>query len=145
MEDVSTGVLGGFTLHNGFLFKGTQLCIPEGSLRLKIIKERHNEGHMGRDKTLQLVVDQFYWSSMRREVDKLVNSCRICQLSKGSATNAGLYLPLPISEQPWTNVCMDFVLGLPRTQKGNDSSFVVVDKFSKMVHFIVCKKTTNSI
>ena len=47
MEDVSTGAQGSFTLHKGFLFKGTQLCIPEGSLRLKIIKERHNEGHIG--------------------------------------------------------------------------------------------------
>jgi hypothetical protein len=51
LEDVSTRAQGGFVLHNGFLFKGTQLCIPEGSLRLKIIKERHDKGHMGRDKT----------------------------------------------------------------------------------------------
>jgi hypothetical protein len=47
LEDVSTRAQGGFVLHNGFLFKGTQLCIPKGSLRLKIIKERHDEGHMG--------------------------------------------------------------------------------------------------
>jgi hypothetical protein len=70
------------------------------SLRLKIIEVRHNEGHMERDKTLQLVVDQFYWPSMRREVDRLVKSCQICQVSKGSATNVGLYMPLPIPEGP---------------------------------------------
>ncbi|GJT00903.1 putative nucleotidyltransferase, ribonuclease H, partial [Tanacetum coccineum] len=134
-----------FFLHNGFLFKGNQLCIPDSSLRLQIIKELHDEGHVGLDLTLQLVQASYFWPTMRKEVDRYVKRCRVCQVSKGTATNAGLYMPLPVPLQPWVDISMDFVLGLPRTQRGNDSIFVVVDRFSKMVHFIPCKKTTYAV
>ncbi|WOH04342.1 hypothetical protein DCAR_0623751 [Daucus carota subsp. sativus] len=125
-----------FVLEDGFLFRGIQLCIPDCSLRLKFIQELHNEGHVGRDRTFQLLAGSYFWPSMRKEVSKFVSRCRVCQLAKGSSTNAGLYLPLPVPTQPWSDVSMDFVLGLPRTQRGSDSIYVVVDRFSKMAHFI---------
>ncbi|XP_076895084.1 uncharacterized protein LOC143547574 [Bidens hawaiensis] len=81
--------------------------------------ELHGEGHVGRDRTLHLVQCSYFWPTMRKEVDRYVKRYRICQVSKGVATNAGFYMPLPVPLQPWTDISMDFVLGLPRTQRGN--------------------------
>ncbi|GAB2282065.1 hypothetical protein Dimus_039513 [Dionaea muscipula] len=75
------------------------------------------------------------------DVHTIVNRCLVCQVNKGSKKKAGLYTPLPIPHLPWRNISIDFVLELPRTLRHNDSILVVVDRFSKMAHFLPCQKT----
>ena len=78
LEDVVAGFCSYYHLHDEFLFKSNQLCVPDSSLRLKIIAKLHNEGHMGRDKTLALIASTYFWPIMKREVYHYVETCRIC-------------------------------------------------------------------
>ena len=81
---------------------------------------------------------------MRIDVKKFVEKCRIFEYSKGRTQNVGLYHTFPIPSQPWDVVSMDFILGFLRTQWSHDSILVVVDKFSKMAHFIPCFKISDA-
>ncbi|GKC06371.1 RNA-directed DNA polymerase [Tanacetum coccineum] len=98
-------------------------------------------GHFGRDKTLSLLREQFYWPKMERDVNRHLERCRTCHIAKTHSSNAGFYTPLSVPVDPWEYVSLYFVLGLPRTQRAKDFVRVVVDRFSKIAHFVPCSKT----
>jgi len=91
-----------------------------------------------------LLSDHFYWPKMRRDVERFVQRCTTCHKAKSKLNPHGLYTPLPTPSAPWEDISMDFVLGLPRTKKGKNSVFIVVDRFSKMAHFIPCHKSDDA-
>ena len=136
-----------FHVNDGFLLRANKLCIPECSVRILLLQEAHAGGlmgHFGAKKTEQVLADHFFWPKMRRDVERHVLRCESCHKAKSRLNPHGLYTPLPIPSVPWEDISMDFVLGLPRTKQGRDSIFVVVDRFSKMAHFIPCHKSDDA-
>ncbi|XP_035539637.1 uncharacterized protein LOC109000794 [Juglans regia] len=140
-------VFGKFYRYDGFLFRENKLCLPICSLRELLVREAHGGGlmgHFGVAKTLGILHEHFFWPHMKRDVERICEKCITCKQAKSKLKSHGLYTPLPIPSEPWTDISMDFVLGLPRTKRGRDSVFVVVDRFSKMAHFIACHKTDDA-
>eukprot|EP00253_Pinus_taeda_P010733 PITA_10733 len=85
---------------------------------------------------------EYYWPKMKKEVVEYLARCLECQQIKAEHLHpAGLLQPLPIPEWKWETISMDFITGLPRTKKNNDSIMVVVDKLSKAAHFIPVQST----
>jgi RNase H-like domain found in reverse transcriptase/Reverse transcriptase (RNA-dependent DNA polymerase)/Integrase zinc binding domain/Integrase core domain len=144
IEAVESRIRNDYSMHDGYLFRGSCLCIPNTSLRILIIQELQQQGHFGQEKTTWLIKERFYWPGIDKDVKLFVKRCRLCQQSKGTDCNKGLYTPLPIPAAPWSDVSIDFVVGLPRTKKGQNSIMVVVDRFSKMAVFIACKTTMDA-
>jgi hypothetical protein len=73
-----------------------------------------------------------------------MSCCTTCNEAKSRLNPHGLYMPLPIPKAPWEDISMDFALDLPRTKNQRDNVFVVVDRFSKMAHYIPCHNTNNA-
>ena len=69
---------------------------------------------------------------MKREIAKYISECDVCQRVKADhLKSAGQLQPLAIPSWKWEDIHMDFIVGLPRTQKGYDSIWVIVDRVTK--------------
>jgi len=76
-------------------------------------------------------------------VHKVISKCSICQKVE-SQLHQSLYTPLPIPNGPYEHVSMDFIVALPRTQRGEDVIMAAVDNFSNMARFICYEKTNDA-
>jgi predicted aspartyl protease len=93
--------------------------VPDNrALKTKLVELAHM-GHFGRDRTLEHLARHCYWVGMTREVDDFVRGCHTCQANKTpSALPAGLLRPLPIPNQVWDSVGVDFVGPFPTSTGG---------------------------
>ena len=136
-----------YFLQEGYLFKGKRMCIPDCSLRAWLVRDVHSGGmggHFGIAKTMELLERKYFWPSLKKDVKKFVDGCEACQRGKGKHQNTGLYKPLPVPERPWEHISLDFIMGLPKTVRKKSAVLVVVDRFSKMAHFIACKEQVDA-
>jgi hypothetical protein len=84
----------------------------------------------------------YWWYGMKRDVAEYVDLCDTCQRVKAEYQQpAGLLQSLQVPEWKWEEIAMDFVVGLPRTQSGSDSIWVIMDRLTKVAHFIPVKTT----
>ncbi len=122
-----------------------QLVIPDvKSLKDDILAECHNplySGHPGVQSMYYNMVRQYWWPTMYKDIKHYVLHCPKCQLHKPLPYTSGTLTPLSIPKSRWESISMDLITDLPRTLAGHDSILTVVDRFSKMVHFIPTVKT----
>lgn len=134
-----------YKLANNILYTQLHGCwkivVPNNlNIRMKLLYEFHDHptaGHMGFNKTYRQLCDVFYWEGIKHFVRRYVETCVRCQASKAITQKpAGLLHSLRIPTKRWDNICMDFITALPPTANGNEAVMVVVDRLSKMAHFV---------
>jgi len=120
-----------------------RIYIPDSNtLKLKVAHQCHDAkvaGHFGRDKTLDLMKQNLYWPNMEEWVRNYVRTCDACQCNKTARHKKyGKLVPLEIPSRPWEQISMDFITDLPNV-KGYNQYWVIVDRLTKMSHFIPLK------
>ena len=91
------------------------------------------------------VKERFWWNNLKRDIAEYIAKCDVCNRVKAEHQKpAGLLQPLPVPEWKWEQIGMDFITGLPRTKSGYDSIWVIVDRLTKVAHFVPVKTTNTS-
>jgi hypothetical protein len=130
----------------GFWFHNGRLVIPNNLDIIRTILEHchDNAGHLGIDKTQELVQRRFWWPKLVEHVREYVLACSACALAKSRNHRVpGLMVPLPIPSRPWECVTVDLVTDMPPSQ-GKDAFVVFVDKLTKMIVALPVTKTITS-
>ncbi|KAJ0950618.1 putative nucleotidyltransferase, Ribonuclease H [Helianthus annuus] len=116
-----------------------------GDLRELVMDEAHKSRysiHPGSDKMYQDLKVLYWWPNMKALIATYVSKCLTCARVKAEHQKpSGLLQQPEIPTWKWEQIAMDFVTGLPRTQAGNDTIWVIVDRLTKSAHFLAIKET----
>ena len=118
-----------------------RLVVPSNEeLKRKILNEAHHSMfsiHPGSNKMYHDLRHLYWWSNMKQDITRHVAKCDTCGRVKADHMRTLGYLqPLPIPVWKWEDISMDFIVGLPRTFKGYDSIWVIVDHLTKSTYFL---------
>src|SRR5258706_2043432 len=133
---------------SGFLrFRG-RLWVPDYEpLRTAIVQEVHDSvltGHPGKNGTIAVVSRDFFWPNLQNTIKQFVRNCGMCGRTKiWRDRKQGLLRPLPVPEQQWQEISVDFIGPLPMS-KGFDTITVFTDRLSKGVLLAPCNSTITS-
>ena len=128
-----------------------RLIIPNNDeLQLKILQlcyESLLAGHSGMTKLLKLIARTYWWPDWTKQVSQYLRNCQDCRWAKPSRLHyQGALKPLPVPERRWTDISMDFVIGLPSSPNKNGklctNLIVVMNRLSKQAHVIPWPKIT---
>ena len=116
------------------------MYIPKDvALQTEIAQGCHDSlvaGHFGQEKTIEILTRDLYCKKLADWIRDYVRSCDECQHSKSPRhAKYGLLQPLEVPYAAWSSISMDFITQLPESQ-GKTQIMVVVDRFTKMAHFI---------
>ena len=124
-----------------------RIWVPNKNDLYRCIVELYHDtpimGHLGIQGTYELVTRAYYWENMHDYVTQYVTNCQTCiRAKKRNYKLHGVLRPLPIPEGPWQWTESDHIVKLPKS-KGFDSIYVVVDRFTKMAHFMPTTEKAN--
>lgn len=123
----------------GLLQFKDHLYVPrDKGIQQALLQRYHNHplaGHFGAAKTFELLSRSYFWPGLRRVLDDYIAGCLPCQQNKPSRhAPYGSLASLPIPDQPWDSISVDFIVKLPPSLDlfGStfDSILVVVDRFA---------------
>jgi hypothetical protein len=96
--------------------------------------------HPGSTKMYQDLKQHYWWTKMKIEIARYVARCDTCRHVKAvHMKTAGPLQSLPIPTWKWEYISMDFIVGLPKLAKGFDSIWVIIDRHTKIAHFLPVK------
>ncbi len=127
---------------NEILYHDSQLWVSFNELlQMNLIREIHDQSlidHSEILRTVKIIKRNYYWSSMRKTIDRYIRNCYICQRSKTSRNKSNdLLQPLSISEQQWQNIVMNFIINLSDSYDYN-AILTVICRLLKERHYISC-------